>query len=693
MLEPLEIWNNINSNDKSSPEDLEGFTSVLKSQVGTMDKSDIIKAVMEKEYQISPEAVELIKSSNSSESLLKYVLSTVNNSVIVIGAENIDLESFAAYERASKPIYSENEINPGFDTLTGKLSSDEMQTTFLKAMEFLSEPSTLSPKSDEFSLEPDIPVSVPCQTTKEPHQNPVPDSISVLETTYQQSPETQPGDDSSEEILDSYLSSGSLSSLRAVPESVFSSPSSLAGERSSSSFIGNENSLLSSPSNTISRTDPFSSIAGRGSSSSSRDEEYIHFPGMNPVTVISDISGHSTCIGEYTQFVQYFRDRYSRLSEIIRSRVNARPMESLKKRSFRRGGGDWGSEEISIIGMVSDISSTTNGHKVLSLEDPTGSFSVLIRNTDKELFELASKILLDEVIGVTGSVTNDGNLMMAAKIIQPDVPNNVQRRTGSHGKIMLISDVHVGSSQFLEDAWLDFLDFLKGKSDSEVMRELAASIRYLVVAGDLVDGIGIYPDQEKELDILDVYDQYRKAAEYFREIPEHIRVIISPGNHDAVRQAEPQPALPERIQADFPPNVVFVGNPALLDLDGVRILIYHGRSIDDLVASIPGVSYQEPAGAVLEMVKRRHLAPTYGSRVSISPEKMDYFVIDPVPDIIHTGHVHTLGVQRYKNVLLVNSGTWQGQTEFQKRVNLMPVPARVPIVDLADFTYKILTFD
>lgn len=693
MLEPLEIWNHINSNDKSSPEDLEGFTSVLKGQVGTMDKSDIIKAVMEKEYQISPEAVELIKSSNSPESLLKYVLSTVNNSVIVIGAENIDLESFAAYERASKPIYSENEINPGFDTLTGKLSSDEMQTTFLKAMEFLSEPSTLSPKSDEFSLEPDIPVSVPGQTTKEPHQNPVPYSISVPETTYQQAPETQLGNDSSEEILDSYLASGSLSSLRAVPESVFSSPSSLAGERSSSSFIGNGNSLLSSPSNTISRTDPFSSIAGRGSSSSSRDEEYIHFPGMNPVTVISDISGHSTCIGEYTQFVQYFRDRYSRLSEIIRSRVNARPMESLKKRSFRRGGGEWGSEEISIIGMVSDISSTTNGHKVLSLEDPTGSFSVLIRNTDKELFELASKILLDEVIGVTGSVTNDGNLMMAAKIIQPDVPNNVQRRTGSHGKIVLISDVHVGSSQFLEDAWLDFLDFLKGKSDSEVMRELAASIRYLVVAGDLVDGIGIYPDQEKELDILDVYDQYRKAAEYFREIPEHIRVIISPGNHDAVRQAEPQPALPERIQADFPPNVIFVGNPALLDLDGVRILIYHGRSIDDLVASIPGVSYQEPAGAVLEMVKRRHLAPTYGSRVSISPEKMDYFVIDPVPDIIHTGHVHTLGVQRYKNVLLVNSGTWQGQTEFQKRVNLMPVPARVPIVDLADFTYKILTFD
>ncbi|MDD3874315.1 MAG: DNA-directed DNA polymerase II small subunit, partial [Methanosarcina sp.] len=380
------------------------------------------------------------------------------------------------------------------------------------------------------------------------------------------------------------------------------------------------------------------------------------------------------------------------LSEIIRGRINARPIESLKRRSFRRGG-DGGSEEISIIGMVSDISNTTNGHKILSLEDPTGSFPVLIRNSDKELFELASRILLDEVIGATGPITTDGSLMLATKLIQPDAPNSVQRRTGSHGKAVLISDVHVGSSQFLEDSWLDFLDFLKGESDSETMRELAASVRYLVVAGDLVDGIGIYPDQEMELDILDVYDQYKKAAKYFREIPEHIRVIISPGNHDAVRQAEPQPALPENIQADFPQNVIFVGNPALVELDGVRILIYHGRSIDDLVATIPGISYQEPAGAVLEMLKRRHLAPTYGSRVSISPEKKDYFIIDPVPDIIHTGHVHTLGIQRYKNVLLVNSGTWQDQTEFQKRVNLIPVAARVPIVDLEDLDVKILAFD
>jgi len=663
-----------------------------------MDNSDIIRTVMEKEYQISPEAVELIRSSNSPESLLKYILSTINDSVVVIGAEHINLEGFAACGRTPQPISVETEENPELETSIEDPSSYKIRTSSIKAGEFLSGPNMPSSKSDKPSSEPDIPVSFPSisvpvpvpEPTPEPSQNLVPDSVSVPSAAYQPAPNTQSGTVLSEEVSASHLVSGSLSSSRVVPDPVFPLPSSQAGNRSASYFFGNGSSLPSS--NRISRADSSFSISGRKLSSSSRDEGYRHFPGRNPVTVISDITGHSTCVGEYMQFVQYFRDRYSRLSEIIRSRINARPIESLKKRSFRRGG-DGGSEEISIIGMVSDIGSTNNGHKILSLEDPTGSFSVLIRNTDKELFELASKILLDEVVGVTGSVTNDGSLMLATKLIQPDVPNSVQRRTGSYGKAVLISDVHVGSSQFLEDSWLDFLDFLKGESDSEVMRELAASIRYFVVAGDLVDGIGIYPDQEMELDILDVYEQYRKAAEYFREIPEHIRVIISPGNHDAVRQAEPQPALPERIQADFPQNVIFVGNPALVDLDGVRILIYHGRSIDDLVASIPGVSYQEPAGAVLEMVKRRHLAPTYGSRVSISPEKKDYFVIDPVPDIIHTGHVHTLGIQRYKNVLLVNSGTWQDQTEFQKRVNLMPVPARVPIVDLADFDVKILGFD
>ena len=61
-------------------------------------------------------------------------------------------------------------------------------------------------------------------------------------------------------------------------------------------------------------------------------------------------------------------------------------------------------------------------------------------------------------------------------------------------------------------------------------------INYLVIAGDVVDGIGIFPGQDKELAISDIYEQYEKAAQYLNAVPKHIKIIISPGNHDAVRQ-------------------------------------------------------------------------------------------------------------------------------------------------------------
>ncbi|SES97923.1 DNA polymerase II small subunit [Methanococcoides vulcani] len=416
----------------------------------------------------------------------------------------------------------------------------------------------------------------------------------------------------------------------------------------------------------------------------------------NNISIMSDITDMSTCVGEYMEFVQYFRNRYSKLSDMIRGRITARPIESLNRNRKhggglkRSGGGDY--SEVSIIGMVSEVRSTANGHKMLQLEDPTGSFLVLVHQAEKDLFEEASKIILDEVIGITGSLTNDGSLIVAKKIILPDLPNISHRREGTWGKAVFTSDVHIGSSTFLEEEWCSFLDFLNGKCDNDQMKELSKDIRFLVIAGDLVDGIGIFPGQEHELDILDIYDQYAKAAEYFSQVPEHIQIIISPGNHDAVRQAEPQPRFPERITSLFEDRITFVGNPALVDLDGVQVLMYHGRSIDDLVASIPGVSYQEPEKAMIEMLKRRHLSPIYGSRVSIAPEKQDHFVIDPIPDILHCGHVHTIGIGRYKNVLAINSGTWQSQTEFQKMVNVMPTPAQVPIVDLSTLRTTLLHF-
>ncbi|MFQ6072740.1 MAG: OB-fold nucleic acid binding domain-containing protein, partial [Methanosarcinales archaeon] len=172
------------------------------------------------------------------------------------------------------------------------------------------------------------------------------------------------------------------------------------------------------------------------------------------VNILSDISEQSTCIGEYEEFVQYFRNRYSKLSEMIRARISARPIESINRKNRNMEYG-----EISIIGMVSEIKTTAKGHKLIELEDPTGRFPVLVLKKDNKLFEQSNHIVLDEVIGVTGSLTNKNDLLIANNIIWPDLPNprkdkqnKDQNKNKNKGKAILISDLHVGSNTFLEDA-------------------------------------------------------------------------------------------------------------------------------------------------------------------------------------------------------------------------------------------------
>ncbi|MDD4161401.1 MAG: DNA-directed DNA polymerase II small subunit [Methanothrix sp.] len=393
-----------------------------------------------------------------------------------------------------------------------------------------------------------------------------------------------------------------------------------------------------------------------------------------------DITGRSTCVGDYNDFVHYFRDRYSKLREILSRRLSSRPIESLGKSTTGR--------EVSLIGMVMDVRTTAKGNRVIELEDPTGLIIAVIQK-DAEVYEQSGLIITDEVIGVTGISDGNGRLFVKS-LLWPDIPNQTAPLENGSGCALLLSDLHVGSKYFMADAWQRFLQWLNGEVDDP--SGLAYQVQYIVIAGDLVDGVGIYPGQQNDLAIMDIYAQYEAAAQWLNGIRKGIKVIIAPGNHDIVRQAEPQPALPEDVQRYFRKDMLFVGNPAWVTLSGVSVLIYHGRSIDDLVLRLPGISYAAPEKAMIEMLRRRHLSPIYGSRVSIAPEHEDHYVISRPPAILHCGHVHTVGIARYKGVAVINSGTWQSQTDFQKKMNIQPVAGVVPIVDLATMKVRKLIF-
>jgi DNA polymerase II small subunit len=368
---------------------------------------------------------------------------------------------------------------------------------------------------------------------------------------------------------------------------------------------------------------------------------------------------------DFNDFVHYFRDRYQKLSAELRKRIAPMPIEALTGTTRYR------EQECTIIGMVVETRSTAKGHRMATLEDTSGTINVLFNNK-RDIFADAEKLIPDEVVGVKGKLSNDGNLFFADSLHRPDIPlSHAPFTSKDPGKAVLISDVHVGSDTFLDEAWLRFADWL---SDADV--------QYLLIAGDLVDGIGIYPGQDQELVIKNIYEQYDVFGEMLADLPAKLQIVVSPGNHDVVRGSEPQPALSGEFVRKFPANVTLVENPALVSLQGVSVLMYHGRSYDDLISMIPGASYTRPQEMMEEMLMRRHLACTYGMRTPIIPAKQDRLVIEAIPEVLHTGHVHICGVTQYHGVLGVNAGTWQAQTKFQKQMNIQPTPARAAVIDL-----------
>ena len=84
------------------------------------------------------------------------------------------------------------------------------------------------------------------------------------------------------------------------------------------------------------------------------------------INIIKDVTGNSNCEGTTKDFTKLFRDRYNALRKIIRYQrreiSNAIPI----KKSLRSG-----LKEINIVGIVKDVRTTTNGHRLVEIEDET----------------------------------------------------------------------------------------------------------------------------------------------------------------------------------------------------------------------------------------------------------------------------------------------------------------------------------
>jgi len=367
-----------------------------------------------------------------------------------------------------------------------------------------------------------------------------------------------------------------------------------------------------------------------------------------------------------------FHSRFRQISRMLRGRPQLPNLRAIKDLRATEGG--------SVIGIVRGVRETPQRHHlIVTVDDESGSLDALV---PKESPGARVPILSDEVLGLHLQFSKDaGRIPRVVALERPDVPaHRAAARPARGRRAIFLSDLHIGSRSFLAEPWAALVEFLRERGAHP---ELAASIDHVVIAGDLVDGIGIYPRQERDLAISDVVEQYAELGRRLAELPDRLTVVAIPGNHDAVCPAEPQPSLPASLASYLPPNVRMLSNPSTFALEGAVVEAYHGRSFDDLIPAIPGASYARPTEVMKRMLQMRHLAPIYGDRTPLAPLPRDGLVIDPAPDILVTGHAHTYGFDRYRGVLLLNASTWQSETEYQRMRNISPVPARAAIVDLA----------
>ncbi|MFA4887368.1 MAG: metallophosphoesterase [Candidatus Nanoarchaeia archaeon] len=417
--------------------------------------------------------------------------------------------------------------------------------------------------------------------------------------------------------------------------------------------------------------------------------------------------GTVTIIKSYTEegakrdvqdFVSHFKARYESIKKILLARPELQNSISISRAAKKAE-----REQVSIIGMISEKRETKKGNIMLHLEDPSGIIKVVLSKSKPETFELAQDLVLDEVIGITGS-TGD-NIIFANTIYFPDIPlNHELKKAPDEAYAVFVSDIHFGLNLFLEQDFLKFIEWLKGDYGTEHQREMAKKVKYLFVVGDIVEGIGIYPGQEQDLTQPDIYGQYEIATKYFKMVPEHIKIIICGGNHDAMRIAEPQPIFDPKICKGFYEihNMIMVSNPAVVNIHssdgfpGFNVLMYHGFSLPfygDNIQSIRQKGGMDRCDLILKFyLQRRHLAPTHGSNLYMPDPKEDPLVIDIVPDIIATGHIHRIVAGNYRNVTFLNSSCWANQSDDQARRGIVPNPAKIPVINLKTREIKIMNF-
>ena len=333
----------------------------------------------------------------------------------------------------------------------------------------------------------------------------------------------------------------------------------------------------------------------------------------------------------------------------------------------------------------------------MNVEDLTGNTNVIFSKNNNILYDKVKKIFLDDIVLIRGNILN--GLLLANDLIFPKIKTNSNKKTDDDCWVAFIADIHCGSINFLEKNFLNFIKWINNKDNSQNYSNISKKVKYLFIGGDLIDGVGQYNGQEKDLLIKTINGQYKKAQDLLKLFRNDLQIFVIPGNRDSVWKGEPQPKINQNYFEELKDreNIFFIGNPSTVILEkGIKVFSYHGNNMYNLINEKNEIKnkykYENPNVLIKEFLNTSQISMPYGD-VDFMIDKNNSFILNEIPDIIFTSHFHRSNIDIKNNVLLVNGSCWMKNTKFLEKRGLNPDLCKVPLVNLKTKEVKVLDFN
>ncbi|MEM4591589.1 MAG: hypothetical protein QW555_07155, partial [Nitrososphaerota archaeon] len=186
----------------------------------------------------------------------------------------------------------------------------------------------------------------------------------------------------------------------------------------------------------------------------------------------------------------YLLSRFQSIRRVFEGRgLSFRPVRELMK----EGGEGY------VVGMVLSIR-RRDTHFLIEMEDPVDVWNIFVPTRDRALAEKTEYLLQDMVVVFRARARK--GLLIASDVYLPDIPSRRQTWRGPDVNVCIISDIHVGSRRHAAEKFRELIDWLRG-SENEAEKTVL-----MIINGDLVDGVYVYPGQESELSLMSYADQF-----------------------------------------------------------------------------------------------------------------------------------------------------------------------------------------